>query len=52
LIPVGQVLQDFGKAVHEYKGRLVLQELGEVIGAATAMSVGDGPLLKIGAELH
>ncbi|CAI6334215.1 unnamed protein product [Periconia digitata] len=37
---VGQTLQDFTKAVPEYNGRLVLQELPEVIGAATAMGVG------------
>lgn len=37
---VGQSLQDFSKTVPEYKGRLVLQELEEVIGAATAMGVG------------
>lgn len=36
---VGQVLQDFHEAVPEYTGRLVLQELGEVIGIATAMGV-------------
>lgn len=36
---VGQTLQDFSKAVPEYTGRLVLQELGEVIGIATAMGV-------------
>jgi hypothetical protein len=36
---VGQLLQDFRKAVPEYTGRLVLQELDEVIGAARAMGV-------------
>jgi hypothetical protein len=36
---VGQLLQDFRTAVPEYTGRLVLQELDEVIGAAKAMGV-------------
>jgi hypothetical protein len=44
---VGQILQDFRKAVPEYKGRLVLQELEEVIGAATAMGVGEDKRIEL-----
>ncbi|PVI08507.1 putative O-methyltransferase [Periconia macrospinosa] len=44
---VGQTLQDFNKAVPEYTGRLVLQELGEVIGAATAMGVGEDKRIEL-----
>ncbi|KAF2822681.1 putative O-methyltransferase [Ophiobolus disseminans] len=44
---VGQVLQDFNNAIPEYTGRLVLQELGEVIGAATAMDVGKSNRIEL-----
>jgi hypothetical protein len=44
---VGQTLQDFSKAVPEFTGRLVLQELGEVIGAATAMGVGEDKRIEL-----
>jgi hypothetical protein len=43
----GQILQDFAKEVPEYKGRLVLQELEEVIGAAQAIGVGDRIELQV-----
>lgn len=46
---VGQTLQDFVKAVPEYTGRLVLQELPEVIGAATAMGVGADKRIELQA---
>lgn len=37
---LGQVLQDFARDVPEYTGRLVLQELQEVVEAAVASGVG------------
>ncbi|KAI1465194.1 S-adenosyl-L-methionine-dependent methyltransferase [Daldinia caldariorum] len=37
----GQILQDFHASVPQYTGRLVLQEIPDVITAATAMGVGD-----------
>ncbi|KAG8159597.1 hypothetical protein KVR01_010234 [Diaporthe batatas] len=39
---MGQILQDFRAAVPQYTGRLVLQELAEVVGAAEAAGVGGG----------
>ncbi|KAI1075527.1 S-adenosyl-L-methionine-dependent methyltransferase [Whalleya microplaca] len=36
----GQILQDFRESVLQYTGRLVLQELPEVIAAATGLGVG------------
>jgi hypothetical protein len=44
---VGELLQDFHKAVPEYKGRLVLQELEEVIGTAKANGVGEGGRIEL-----
>jgi hypothetical protein len=37
----------FHKAVPEYKGRLVLQELEEVIGTAKANGVGEGNRIEL-----
>lgn len=46
----GQVLQDFQKDVPEYTGRLVLQEIPEVVAAATEKGVGaDG---RIELQVH
>ncbi|KAF2874397.1 putative O-methyltransferase [Massariosphaeria phaeospora] len=43
----GQILQDFSTAFPGYTGRLVLQELLEVIGAATAMGVAEGKRIEL-----
>lgn len=37
---IDQALQDFNEVIPEYMGRLVLQQLSEVISAATVMGVG------------
>ncbi|KAF2676554.1 S-adenosyl-L-methionine-dependent methyltransferase [Lentithecium fluviatile CBS 122367] len=47
---VGQILQDFYATFPEYGGRLVLQELEEVIGAATAMGVGQSKRIEL--QMH
>ncbi|KAK6854568.1 sterigmatocystin 8-O-methyltransferase precursor [Apiospora arundinis] len=44
---LGQILQDFQDAVPQYTGRLVLQELPEVIAAATAKGVGAGGRIEL-----
>lgn len=44
---VGQTLQDFDKAVLEYTDRLVLQELADVIGAATAVGMGQDRCIEL-----
>ncbi|RYO87703.1 hypothetical protein DL766_009942 [Monosporascus sp. MC13-8B] len=46
----GQILQDFRASVPEYAGKLVLQEIPEVVARATQMGVGkDG---RIGLQVH
>ncbi|KAK8018060.1 O-methyltransferase [Apiospora marii] len=47
---MGQILQDFRVAVPEYTGRLVLQELPEVIAAATDKGVGAGGRIELQAH--
>ncbi|KAK8133094.1 hypothetical protein PG999_001267 [Apiospora kogelbergensis] len=47
---VGQILQDFRAEVPQYTGRLVLQELPEVVAAATAKSVGADGRIELQAH--
>lgn len=46
----GQILQDFQVGVPEYPGKLILQELPEVIAAAKGMGVGED--LRIELQVH
>ncbi|KAI0400709.1 O-methyltransferase-domain-containing protein [Xylaria palmicola] len=48
----GQILQDFRVTIPEYRGRLVLQELPEVIEAAKARGVGTGDDTRIELQAH
>ncbi|ETS84276.1 hypothetical protein PFICI_02301 [Pestalotiopsis fici W106-1] len=47
----GQILQDFQAAVPEYSGRLVLQEIPDVINVAQSLGVGkesgNGPRIEL-----
>jgi hypothetical protein len=48
----GQILQDFRTAVPEYTGRLVLQELPEVISAAKSLGVASDTDTRIELQIH
>ncbi|KAK8084817.1 hydroxyindole O-methyltransferase [Apiospora hydei] len=47
---MGQILQDFRANVPQYTGRLVLQELPEVVGAATEKGVGADGRIELQAH--